>query len=102
MDKGKSDGESILERTLRDFDPYLTEDQREQARACNSMLELSLFAAREHLELPGETLKAISGAPLIRPRKVSSSNPGLDRLLALWRDEEYKDLEGGIHVLPAD
>ena len=93
-----------LELVLRDFYPYLTDEQRKQAFACNSIEELASFAAREHLELPNEIISYSSGGVISSRRRVrpQASNPGLERILAMLRAGDQQEVGGESHVLSTD
>ena len=50
-----------LNETLKGIYDSLTEEQKEKAKACKTMKELSAFATEENIELPDELLEAVSG-----------------------------------------
>ena len=83
--------DDILAQVLKDLAPYLTKDQTEQAYTCRDMDELALFAASEHLELPGEITGYISAGVITGTsrKRGQTVNPGLERLLAMLRSEHH-------------
>ena len=50
-----------LNTSLKSIYESLTDAQKEKAKVCKTMEELTAFAAKEGIELPDEALDAVSG-----------------------------------------
>ena len=53
--------DSKLNAALKGIYDSLTDEQKEKAKQCKTMDELTAFAAREGVELPNEVLDAVAG-----------------------------------------
>ena len=50
-----------LKEMLKKIEESLTDEQKEKAKACQTLEELVAFAGKEGLELPDEVLNAVAG-----------------------------------------
>jgi len=50
-----------LEKVIKNIYDSLTDEQKEKAKACNTVDDFTKFAAQEGIELPDELLESVSG-----------------------------------------
>ena len=65
MDKNKT-LDAKREEALKGIWDSLTDEQREKAKACKTLDELTALAGREGIELPDELLDAVAGGYIYR------------------------------------
>ena len=57
--------DETLNKTLGSFYDSLTDEQKEKARACGTVDELTALAGKEGIELPDEVLDAVADGSAI-------------------------------------
>ena len=76
-----------LEEALKGIWDSLTDEQREKAKACKTLDELTAFAGKEGVELPDELLDAVAGGFVFRNSETKQWE--------IIRDKDGKVLESG-------
>ena len=61
MSDGKGNLDPKLAEALQGIWDSLTDEQKEKAKACKTMDELTVLAGKEGIELPDELLDAVAG-----------------------------------------
>ncbi len=107
MDENKNN-DPKLEAALKGIWDSLTDEQKEKAKACKTMDELTALAGKEGIELPDELLDAVAGGYIVyergpqrwaaysddgKRRKVSNISDSKEEAMRLARKEGWSTEE---------